>query len=51
MGEDRFYGRAPRALTLPKGAYRVTVLRENSVVLKEQAVTLGTDPMTVDLSL
>jgi hypothetical protein len=47
---SRFYGRAPRALTLPMGTYRVALLDGNSAVLKEQAVTLGAEATTVDLS-
>jgi hypothetical protein len=47
---SRFYGSGPRPLTLPQAKYRIALLDENMTVLNEQSVTLGSQPITLELS-
>jgi hypothetical protein len=47
---SRFYGNAPRPLSLPQGAYKVALLDAAKTVLKENSMTLGATPVKLELS-
>jgi hypothetical protein len=48
---SRFYGSEPRPLSLPQGAYKVALLDAEDRVAKESAVSVGSSPVTVRISL
>ena len=47
---SRFYGDAPRGLTVPPGSYKFVLVGTNDSVLSEKNVTVGAVPMTVELA-
>lgn len=48
--ESRFYGDAPRGLTLPEGRYKVALVDANDSILSERDVAVGSAPLTVELT-
>ncbi len=47
IASSRFYGSAPRPLTLPSGKYRVALIGAGGAVLGEKSVTLGSSSSNV----
>jgi hypothetical protein len=46
----RFWGEAPRPLSLPQGAYKLALLDANNRVLHEQALVVGAKSTTAELA-
>lgn len=47
---SRFYGEAPRPLSLPPGNYTLALLDASKTRLKERSLVVGAGPMTVELT-